>query len=159
MQAGVSPGGAAESVALPSEINLTELCSKLSTDLFGKCTSIEGIVVNAPPTSSADAASWYNTAIWPEQTGSTDAPMTDDNVLYSAVARPAEEVVICTIKGSGTTLSDGQVTLGDNAALVFDSSCSNVSLKNLTVIGTFYTLNCLSAITVPYQHKLLVLCF
>ena len=61
--------------------------------------------------------------------------MESGDVLFSAVARPAEEVTICTVSGSGTTLSDGFLRLGQNAALVFDDTCANVTLSNVVVKG------------------------
>jgi hypothetical protein len=124
--------------ALPDSLHMTELALILSTEASGTVANLACATITAPPYSSVDAEFWYHKHIWPEQTGTTEDLQEDTKVLFSAVARRAEDVTICTVTGSGTTLLDGTLNLGANAAIVFDSSCSNVSLNKLTVNGVLF---------------------
>jgi hypothetical protein len=59
--------------------------------------------------------------------------------IQNLLKAEAEKEVVCTVRGSGTSVRDGSLRLTRSTALLLDESCRDVEFRNVTISGQFHS--------------------
>jgi hypothetical protein len=105
----------------------------MSHDMHRLRLTLKQSTVRAQPSPpNAEDRAWHAVRMWPQQ-----EPISESNVQKGLTslerAPPASSVSV--VSCSNATMMHGTVELGDHACLVFDSTCEDVRLKNVTFKG------------------------
>lgn len=112
---------------------LCELCRSVSDDMHGTRVSLkQSTVIAEPGGATPGSQAWHDVRMWPQQAAATEHNI-KQGLFSLESAPPASSVYV--VGGSGTIIQDGTIDLGESACMVFDSTCGDVHLENITFTG------------------------
>jgi hypothetical protein len=115
---------------------IAELAEALTEQHEGEIVSLNGRTISFALRSFARIPSKFiRVAMWPKLPEKRTS--TDKWPLFS-LAPLTYPATVCSISGSGTTLTDGTLEMLEHACLVFDDQCNNVTFSSITITGKLY---------------------
>lgn len=111
---------------------MTALAALLSMTYQGRAVNLNHRVMHAPMSSSPGSAAWRSMPLWPVR--GAKAGEAEDVPFTLQPCLPGQ--VVCRVCGPRTQISNGELLLATETALVFDSSCDGVVVSGMSFYGT-----------------------